>query len=182
MPPTEYEALMIILLVLVWDWNGGLSYIPSKLKYCTTQKWWYIQWKGVATLKEVLQIYHCLYSTLSIRQLGCKRWWSIYHCKKERVVMTNFAHLSCTQYCCKPWVRYTKNVPHTNLITHLERIHQFIKLFMIWNVEYIAVANSECLMMLKWNHATDITNMGQINCNFLQWYIYTYILYDPKHQ
>ena len=30
--------------------------------------------------------------------------WTAFHVgmHKERVVMTNFGHLSCTQYCCKP--------------------------------------------------------------------------------
>ena len=34
------------------------------------------------------------------------------HCKKERVVLTNFGHLSCTQNCCKLLgkVRYPEHV------------------------------------------------------------------------
>ena len=31
------------------------------------------------------------------------------HCKKERVVLTNFGNLSCTQHSCKP-LRGVKNV------------------------------------------------------------------------
>ena len=39
------------------------------------------------------------------------------HCKKERVIMTNLGHVSCTQYCCEPLSKEWKNVPAHKLVT-----------------------------------------------------------------
>ena len=68
------------------------------------------------------------------------------HSKKERIVMTDFGHLSCTQHCCEPLSKEWKNV---------------------------TVLNDA-----KWSHATDITNVGQVNFYFysVQWQFLTTIL------
>ena len=45
---------------------------------------------------------------------------AIYHYKKEGVVMTNFGHFSCTEYCCEPLSKEWKNVPaHIVKLDHL---------------------------------------------------------------
>ena len=48
---------------------------------------------------------------------------AILHCKKERVVLTNFGHLSCTQNRCKSLgkVAIQNMYLHTNITTHLEK-------------------------------------------------------------
>ena len=42
----------------------------------------------------------------------------LYHCKNERVVMTNFGHLSCTQCWCESLTKEWKNVP-AHKLNHL---------------------------------------------------------------
>ena len=48
------------------------------------------------------------------------RFIYVYHYKKERVIMTNFGHPSCTQYCCEPLTQSKKwkNVP-AHKLNHL---------------------------------------------------------------
>ena len=37
------------------------------------------------------------------------------HCRKKRIIMTNFGYLSCTQYCCKPLGKACKKCTCTQI-------------------------------------------------------------------
>ena len=80
---------------------------------------------------------------------------------KERVVLTNFVYLNCTQNCYKSLGKVSKTC--TN---HSSRKRPFyLAYYSVYLLEChcgVGSRNSECLLMLKWSHTTDITNMGQI--------------------
>ena len=61
------------------------------------------EWEGIYIYRPLLKYYKwvCMHAC---------------HCKKERVVLTNFVYLSCTQYCCKPLTKEWHL--HTNLTMH----------------------------------------------------------------
>ena len=103
-----------------------------------------IAWFVFRSLGPQLQVYTfmCIQSTQGMHVL-----YRSLHCKKERVVLTDFGHLSYTQNCCKSLNKVYKKA--ISLSYH--------KLFTI---------GVDSLMMLKWSHATDITNMGQFNHHF----------------
>ena len=75
----------------------------------------------------------------------------VQHCKNKRVVLTNFGHLSCPRNCYKSLNK-----------------QKAVSLEMAISLSYhkLFTTGVDSLMMLKWSHATDITNMGQFNHHF----------------
>ena len=74
--------------------------------------------------------------------------------------MTKFGHLSCTQYCCKPLSReWKKNVP-VHKVNHSSRE----TISSLSCLDFVVDSSNDA----KWSHASDITNMGQINFYFFQ--------------
>ena len=68
------------------------------------------------------------------------------HCKKERIILTNFGHLSCIPLCSKSSSKVCQKFACTsNLLIILERCISLISLF---KCERLDSSNSLCLMML----------------------------------